>query len=118
MAVIPWAKVLQYRKCGDCLMNDADGREPEANAQDANAQGEVISRYEVVPYAEKTDDADLYSFRSSMPAPPPPIPPPTAVQQVAAARKNIALAAGSRLFPDRSHRCGHLEKTGSGSSFY
>lgn len=82
------------RKCGDCLMDDADRHEREASAENANAQGEVISRYEVVPYGAKTDDADLYAFRSALPVPAPPAPPPGPVQQAAAARKNIAMIAG------------------------
>jgi hypothetical protein len=55
-------------------MSDADRQAPAAQTQDQsaqaegeNAQGEVISRYEVVPYKDTASEADLYSFRSAMP---------------------------------------------------
>jgi hypothetical protein len=71
-------------------MSDADKPAPGEHADG----GEIVSRYEVVPYAEKTDDADLYSFRASMPAPAPAVPAPTPAQQAAAGRKKILLIAG------------------------
>ncbi len=70
-------------------MSDAERPAPEENAD-----GEVISRYEVVPYAEKTNDADLYSFRASLPVPEPPAEAPTPAQRALADRKKIILIAG------------------------
>jgi hypothetical protein len=71
-------------------MSDAERPAPGENA----GGDEIVSRYAVVPYAEKTDDADLYSFRASLPAPAPAAPPPTPAQQAVATRKRIFLVAG------------------------
>ncbi|HZP07253.1 MAG TPA: hypothetical protein VFB43_20305 [Terracidiphilus sp.] len=74
-------------------MSDAKTREQGTSAESAIPEGEPVSRYEVVPSA-KADEADLYSFRAEMPPPPAPAPPPTPAQQMATARKNIAMGAG------------------------
>jgi hypothetical protein len=47
-------------------MNDTDRQEPGAGAEHADSQGEIRSRYDVVPYAEIAKDEDLYSFRAEM----------------------------------------------------
>jgi hypothetical protein len=72
-------------------MDDADRHEQGASADDT---GEIVSRYEVVPYGKPPEEGDLYAFRSAMPPPPPPAPPPTPAQQAAANRKHIALMSG------------------------
>jgi hypothetical protein len=55
-------------------MSDADRHAPGAQTQNQNSQAEgenapaePVSRYEVVPTKETASEADLYSFRSSMP---------------------------------------------------
>jgi hypothetical protein len=48
-------------------MSDADRPKPGAQTEKEDAQAEIVSRYEVVPYKEAADEADLYSFRSEMP---------------------------------------------------
>jgi hypothetical protein len=48
-------------------MSDADRQKPGAQTQDENSQDEVVSRYEVVPYKEAGNEADLYSFRAAIP---------------------------------------------------
>lgn len=48
-------------------MSDADRQPPDAQSQDENAPQEPVSRYEIVPTKETASEADLYSFRASMP---------------------------------------------------
>jgi hypothetical protein len=48
-------------------MSDADRQKPGAQSENENPQDDIVSRYEVVPYKEIANDADLYSFRSEMP---------------------------------------------------
>jgi hypothetical protein len=48
-------------------MSDADQQKPGAQTEGQDPQGEVISRYEVVPYKEIAKDDELYSFRAAMP---------------------------------------------------
>src|SRR5580658_8428074 len=53
---------------GDFLMSDAD-------QQGTGDSGVPVSRYDVVPSAAKSNDADLYSFRAEIPPPPMPVAP-------------------------------------------
>jgi hypothetical protein len=48
-------------------MSDADRQKPGAQSENEKPQDEIVSRYEVVPYKETANDADLYSFRTEMP---------------------------------------------------
>jgi hypothetical protein len=48
-------------------MSDEDRQKPGAKTENEDSQGEIVSRYEVVPYHETLHEADLYSFRSEMP---------------------------------------------------
>jgi hypothetical protein len=52
-------------------MNDTDRQKPRENTEDVNPPGEIISKYEVVPYAEIAKDDDLYSFRAALATPQP-----------------------------------------------
>lgn len=52
-------------------MSDAEHQ----GAGETGQAGVPVSRYEVVPAAAKSDDADLYSFRAEIPPPPQPIAP-------------------------------------------
>lgn len=72
-------------------MNEADRPGPSIKTEDSNSDGELISRYEVVPYAETANDGDLYAFRAGLP-PPPQAPAPA--QQRLSGRKQTALMAG------------------------
>jgi len=67
MVSVPWVLVFHGKFFGDCLMSDADQQKPGAQTENDNAQDEIVSRYEVVPYKETAPEADLYSFRSAMP---------------------------------------------------
>ncbi|MGA7341756.1 MAG: hypothetical protein WBE72_21055 [Terracidiphilus sp.] len=52
-------------------MSDADQKGTGANAGGANAPDEIVSKYEVVPYAEIAKEDDLYSFRAALDTPQP-----------------------------------------------
>jgi hypothetical protein len=93
--VFPGSGFSKYSNRGVYLMSNVDLDQQGAKAKNAPAEDEPVSRYEVVPYAEKTNDSDLYAFRTSLPAPPPAVPRPTPVQQAAAAQKKTLLMAGS-----------------------
>jgi hypothetical protein len=66
----------------------------ERSVPGENADGEVVSRYEVVPFVEKAHDGDLYSFRGAMPAPAPAAPARSPAQNAMAGRRKIAWIAG------------------------
>ncbi len=73
-------------------MSDANGQSG-AGGNSPELPDVPVSRYDVVPSAEKTSDADLYSFRAEIPPPPPP-PPPTQTQVVLQQNKTLFLAVG------------------------
>jgi len=75
-------------------MSDANGQSG-AGGNSPEQPDVPVSRYEVVPSAEKTSDAELYSFRADIPPPPPP-PPPTPTQVILEKNRTllVALAVG------------------------
>ncbi len=76
-------------------MSDAKGQGENAAEEQPHIPE---SRYEVVPVAAKTNEADLYSFRAEIPPPPPP-PAPTPTQALLQQNKNLlrALAVGGAV---------------------
>src|SRR5580658_10410931 len=94
-------------------MSDADRQQPGAQSENENPQDEIVSRYEVVPYKETANDADLYSFRSEMPqflpsrpaGPPQPAktaPPAKAAQPAQAVQPAQTAAPAQSASPDQS----------------
>jgi len=78
-------------------MSEAD-RQGGADGNTSEQPALPVSQYEVVPSTRKSEDTDLYAFRTEIPPPPPP-PPPTPTQVVFEQNKTllVAVAVGAAV---------------------